>query len=129
MTRPRCPSPETERLAAQAAAFAHGQAPEVLAWLGRLGCRIAHRRDEIGEWVLDGPSGIRTGLSRGLDAVTVAVQLGFLLAGPHWPFVFPRLMETADCLGRQRGARARGPHPHPPTTAADGNRARLRRRR
>lgn len=100
MTRTRSLSPETTRLAAQAVAFARGQEADVLAWLERLGCRLVHRRNDTGEWILDGPSGVRAGFSRGLEPITAAVQLGVLFAGPFWPHVFLRLLETTDRLGR-----------------------------
>lgn len=73
-----------ERLAEWVMAFWRGEHAATVAWLETLGCRLWGR--EGGTYVLDGPAGVRVGLPYPPgDPTTVAVLIGFLLYGGHWP--------------------------------------------
>jgi len=95
-----------------AMALSRGDLESVLAWLCTLGCTVVHvdaARDGAPSGraaTIDGLTGIRVGLTP-TDPISCAVQLGFALAGAHWPQVYPALLGATEARWRrQRGASA-----------------------
>lgn len=92
-------------------ALSRGDLDRVLAWLRSLGCTVVHVDAAAGApsgraATVDGLTGIRVGLTP-TDPISCAVQLGFALAGAHWPQVYPALLGATEVRWRrQRGASA-----------------------
>lgn len=63
-------------------------------WLQSMGCKLTHCDGDV--YVLKGLVGVICGLNPKDDPVTVAVQFGFLLAGPYWPKVYPKLLSRIN---------------------------------
>lgn len=95
------------RLAEQAVRFVRGgaDAQAVIEWLEKMGCKAqVMQRSEDGQpsvWAVDGCTGIRAGFVPVDDPVTVAVNLGFVLAGEYWPQVYPHLLRAVDRLWKE----------------------------
>jgi len=83
----------TARVVEMTMAWWRGEHAMVLAWLTALGCRVEGPTSHV--WVVTGLLGSRHGLAAGIEPITLAAQLGLILAGGWWPQVFPRLIEAA----------------------------------
>ena len=97
------------RIADMAMTLSRGDLDTVLAWLRGLGCTIVHvhgAKDGAPAGrvaTVDGLTGIRVGLTP-TDPIGCAVQLGFVLAGAHWPQVYPALLRATEARWRRHGA-------------------------
>lgn len=89
----------TDRLVEFAFKLSDGELDEVQRWLESLGCTEVVR-DE-GQITVTGTTGMRVGLVAS-DPNTCAVQLGFAVAGPYWPFAFPDLHKKVNVLWKAR---------------------------
>ena len=94
-----CPHPPTQKGMVQRACdmimlWESGDYPAVLAWLRRLGCKVEEMERSNGKpvsWAIDGIAGVHCGLSTGLAPLDMVPVVGFILAGPFWPQIFPTL--------------------------------------
>ena len=67
---------------------------EVAGWLTRLGLEVQRREEEV--VVAHNPHlDITTAVTATSDPISRAVCLGFAVAGPWWPQLFPAVPETA----------------------------------
>jgi len=71
-----------------------GDVDSVQAWLTSLGCKDVYRNEK--ELHLTGLTGVRVGMIGNQDPITCAVQIGFALAGPFWPHVYPELLSATS---------------------------------
>ena len=89
-----------ERLADQVWRFWKGDHAEIVGWLQWLGCTLVTSdvSDDYAEYHLDGLTGVRVGLLYGphTDPTSVAISFGFLLAGPFWPYCYPKALELVQ---------------------------------
>lgn len=81
----------TGRLAEMVMHAYDGDLALVRDWLMSIGGRDLIEGSD-GDWSLTGPSGVRIGMAPGLDPIAYAAQIGFAVAGPFWPQVFPGLL-------------------------------------
>ena len=97
-------------IAAKVWQFLDGDPGSVLLWLQQCGCVITQRigQAENRQWTLRGPSGHTSALLLPApDPVAIAVSMGFLLAGMHWPMVLPGLLEAVGKTWKTRSKKAK----------------------
>ena len=89
-----------ERIVEMVFRYKSGDVDGFAKWLEDIGGRVVERKGDM--LIFDGPSGIRTGIHSDLDPITIAVCLGFAIAGMFWPFMFPRLTKKVDRKIKER---------------------------
>ncbi len=80
--------------------FIDGNTEEFAEWLQKIGATIKRRSED--EIIFDGPSGVGTGLFKGIDPINAAVCVAFAVAGVFWPFVFPNLLKKVEKEWKER---------------------------
>lgn len=90
--------PLSQRIAEKAIQFWRGEEADVIRWLESLGCVVT--RSQPGEYCLMGIAGCNSALTKG-DPNTIAVCIGFLLAGMYWPQVYPSLQSRVNALWKE----------------------------
>jgi hypothetical protein len=93
--KPPVIDPPTDRLVGLAMRAWEGHLDEVRDWLLRIGARDYYDLGG-GAFAVTAPSGIRVGFATELDPNTYAVLLGFAVAGPFWPQIFPHLQPEVN---------------------------------
>jgi len=88
-----------DRIVEMAFKFVDGDIEEFAEWLQKIGAKIKHKGED--EIVFDGPSGVGTGLLRGMDPINTAVCIAFAIAGAFWPFMFPNLLRKAEAKWKE----------------------------
>jgi hypothetical protein len=74
-------------------AIAVGHVHALADWLMALGCTNRHTEGE--QETITGLTGVRVGLVM-TDPNTLAVQVGFVLAGMFWPMTYPQLQKVVN---------------------------------
>ena len=89
-----------DRLVEMVFKFIDGDLDSFAKWLERIGATIERKNED--EIIFRGPSGIGTGLLRGMDPINAAVCIGLAVAGLFWPQVFPNLLKKVDAEWKKR---------------------------
>ncbi len=89
-----------DRIVEMTFTFVDGDMDAFAEWLQKIGATIKRRSED--EIIFDGPSGVGTGLFKGIDPINAAVCIGFAVAGPLWPFVFPNLIKKVEAKWKER---------------------------
>jgi hypothetical protein len=90
-----------DRLIEHITEFCSGNHQSVIDWLVSLGCQLRRADPTQGLWTFRGLTGTGLSLLRGADPITVAVCIGFLLAGEQWPNVYPSLLDKTSRAWRR----------------------------
>jgi len=89
-----------DRIVEMTFTFVDGDMDAFVEWLQKIGATIKRRSED--EIIFDGPSGVGTGLFKGVDPINAAVCIGFAVAGVFWPFVFPNLLKKVEAKWKER---------------------------